>query len=193
MANPTISERNRVRTNLILRPQLRSEYWVWHNGQMTVPLETTPKPDLRDLLAAERTFLAWIRTGLALMGFGFVVARFGIFLQQLQLVQHASAVPNQPLSLWFGTALIAVGVAVFLLSAWQHVRLVQELNHGEPVASRPSTHAVAIALFLALVGLAMAIYLISVRARSQDRKTNAEQALSMAMDNGIVDKRVTTL
>ncbi len=36
--------------------------------------------DLRDYLAAERTFLAWIRTGLALMGFGFVVARFGLFL-----------------------------------------------------------------------------------------------------------------
>ncbi len=38
--------------------------------------------DPRVLFAAERTFLAWIRTGLALMGFGFVVARFGIFLQQ---------------------------------------------------------------------------------------------------------------
>jgi Domain of unknown function (DUF202) len=43
-------------------------------------------------LAAERTFLAWIRTGLALMGFGFVVARFGLFLQTLQISQ-----PNLPL------------------------------------------------------------------------------------------------
>jgi putative membrane protein len=41
--------------------------------------------DPRVLFAAERTFLAWIRTGLALMGFGFVVARFGIFLQQIML------------------------------------------------------------------------------------------------------------
>ena len=39
---------------------------------------------LSDYLAAERTLLAWIRTGLALMGFGFVVARFGIFLQEFQ-------------------------------------------------------------------------------------------------------------
>jgi len=37
-----------------------------------------------DFLAAERTFLGWIRTGLALMGFGFVVARFGLFVQELQ-------------------------------------------------------------------------------------------------------------
>ena len=132
-----------------------------YNYQMPAPAHITPTPDLRDLLAAERTFLAWIRTGLALMGFGFVVARFGLFLQQLQLVQHASAAPTYG-SLWFGTALIAVGVVVFVLSAWHHVRLVHELNRGGPVPSRPSTQAVTIALFLALVGLAMAIYLISV-------------------------------
>jgi uncharacterized membrane protein YidH (DUF202 family) len=44
-----------------------------------------------DYLAAERTFLAWIRTGLALMGFGFVVARFGLFLTELQIAQDGSA------------------------------------------------------------------------------------------------------
>jgi hypothetical protein len=43
---------------------------------------------LNDYLAAERTLLAWIPTGLALMGFGFVVARFGLFLQQLQIAQQ---------------------------------------------------------------------------------------------------------
>jgi putative membrane protein len=79
---------------------------------MNAPPEAKQKPDLRDLLAAERTFLAWIRTGLALMGFGFVVARFGLFLKQLELLQHAQARPSYGLSLWFGTALIAAGVVV---------------------------------------------------------------------------------
>ena len=46
---------------------------------MKEPTEAAPKADLRDYLAAERTMLAWLRTGLALMGFGFVVARFGLF------------------------------------------------------------------------------------------------------------------
>ena len=50
--------------------------------KMDAPTEIKPKAALSDYLAAERTLLAWIRTGLALMGFGFVVARFGLFLQQ---------------------------------------------------------------------------------------------------------------
>src|SRR5579864_1762287 len=129
---------------------------------MDVRSPTSQKPDLRDSLAAERTFLAWIRTGLALMGFGFVVARFGLFLKQLELLDHAAPEASYGLSLWFGIALIAVGVLVFLFSAWHHLRLVRELNRGGPVPSRPSTQAVLVALFLALVGLAMAIYLISV-------------------------------
>ena len=82
---------------------------------MNAPTETTLKPELRDFLAAERTFLAWIRTGLALMGFGFVVARFGLFLQQIQVVEHAPSAQSYGVSLWFGTALIVVGVAVNIL------------------------------------------------------------------------------
>jgi putative membrane protein len=116
-----------------------------------------------DYLAAERTFLAWIRTGLALMGFGFVVARFGLFLQALQAGQSSfRARPYGP-SFWFGTGLIVVGVAVNLISARNHVHLVRQLNRGESGYTRPSSLAVAIAVILAALGLAMAIYLISVR------------------------------
>lgn len=119
--------------------------------------------DLREYLAAERTFLAWIRTGIALMGFGFVVSRFGLFLQRLQILEHQTPARSYGLSLWFGSALIVVGVIINVVSAWHHARLVGTLRLGEPPPPRPSTQAIAIALFLALIGLAMVTYLISVR------------------------------
>ena len=130
---------------------------------MNEPPESRRSADLRDYLAAERTLLAWIRTGLALMGFGFVVARFGLFLQQLQIAQRAPSAQPYGLSLWFGTALIGAGIAVNLFSGWHHARLVHRMNRGQEMHFHSTALAVTTCLFLTLIGLAMAIYLISVR------------------------------
>jgi uncharacterized protein (DUF302 family)/uncharacterized membrane protein YidH (DUF202 family) len=140
-----------------------------------------------DYLAAERTFLAWIRTGLALMGFGFVVARFGLFLQAMQIGQsNYQARPFGP-SFWFGTALIVLGVVVNIVCARNHIRLVQELNQGGTAFSRPSSLAIAVAALLAVLGLAMAIYLISVREPSQEHlETSKEKSMTSDLGNGIV-------
>src|ERR1700723_1785493 len=102
------------------------------------------KARISDYLGAERTLLAWIRTGLALMGFGFVVARFGLFLQELQASQRFPSLQPYGLSLWFGVALIAMGVAMNLFSAWRHSRLIRELNLGEEPNSRLSAIAIAV-------------------------------------------------
>jgi putative membrane protein len=112
-----------------------------------------------DFLAAERTFLAWIRTGVALMGFGFVVARFGLFLQALRAETREVPAHSSGLSLAFGTALIVIGVAVNVLSAWNHLRLVHGLNDNLEY-NRPSSAAIAVAVLLAVIGTALAIYLV---------------------------------
>jgi uncharacterized protein (DUF302 family)/uncharacterized membrane protein YidH (DUF202 family) len=140
-----------------------------------------------DYLAAERTFLAWIRTGLALMGFGFVVARFGLFLQALQIGQPN--LPLRPLGLspWFGTALILLGIIVNVWSVWSHIRLVQELNRGGTAFARPSYLAIIVAVLLATLGLAMAIYLISLREpRQAHLEYMQENSMTAHSENGLV-------
>lgn len=138
------------------------------------------KASLADYLAAERTLLAWIRTGLALMGFGFVVARFGLFLQEFQTIQHVPIARSSGPSLWFGTALIAVGVLVNIAAGWSHVRLVRELNRGEAEHARGAMQPVIVAFLLALVGLAMAIYLVTVRGSARSHAPNAEQTSQLS-------------
>jgi putative membrane protein len=118
--------------------------------------------DPRVYFAAERTFLAWIRTGLALMGFGFVVARFALFLRELQdrdlrLPSHATG-----FSLWLGIALVGLGVTVHVSAAAGHVRLTRKLRDGTWLLGRTSALGLAVALLLASVGLAMAIYFLRV-------------------------------
>jgi uncharacterized protein (DUF302 family)/uncharacterized membrane protein YidH (DUF202 family) len=132
-----------------------------------------------DYLAAERTFLAWIRTGLALMGFGFVVARFGLFLRALQFGQPNLPAPSYGLSVWFGTALIIIGVIVNIWSLRNHLRLIEDLNQGGTAFKRPSSLAIIVALILAVIGAVMAVYLISVEPRQ-------EKTMTSNSDNGIV-------
>lgn len=115
--------------------------------------------DARTLLAEERTFLAWIRTGIALMGFGFVVARFGLFLRELASLRTVGPLRSSALTVPLGTALLVAGVLVNLFASVHHVRTVRALNTGAPLAAKPSTMAIVVAVGLALAGLAMAVYL----------------------------------
>jgi putative membrane protein len=154
---------------------------------MDVPTGPGQRAALGDYLCAERTLLTWIRKGLALMGFGFVVARFGLFPQQLQI---APSVQPFGLSLRFGTALIGPGVAAHLFSGWHHHRLTRLMDPGQ--ATRPhTTLAIATPMFFALVGLGMAIYLLSVRAPAQSNsennsRNNQETPMGPITEKGII-------
>jgi putative membrane protein len=119
-------------------------------------------PTLRDYYAAERTLLAWIRTAIALMGFGFVVARFGIFLRELTAVQNARLLRSAGLSVWFGIALLAFGVVVNLAATDQYRREIRALNREADRERHTSGLALWTGLGLAIMGVAMAAYLIAI-------------------------------
>jgi inner membrane protein YidH len=119
--------------------------------------------DPRVFFAAERTLLAWVRTGLTIMAFGFVVARFGLFLRLLAAQQAGAVVEattRHDLSGIVGIALVLVGTACMILGAIQHRSYVATL----PPADVPRTHdpiyPILLALFLAALGVALAIYLM---------------------------------
>ena len=121
--------------------------------------ETPPAMDPRVGLAAERTLLAWVRTGLALMGFGFVVARFGLFLHEIAATRTSPPAPSSGLSLWIGGGLVVLGVGVNLAAAVRHVRLLRRLERGEPYRASVWSLGVALTLLLACIGVVMTAYL----------------------------------
>ena len=124
--------------------------------------------DPRTYFAAERTFLAWIRTGLGLMGVGFAVSRFGLFLREMRASElHGQSLGNAihgtGLSVYAGVGLVVLGVLVNVVAVLQHVQTVRELRAGNWTAGRISLSGVVLAAVLALLGVAMAGYLLYLR------------------------------
>jgi inner membrane protein YidH len=114
--------------------------------------------DPRVLFAAERTLLAWQRSAIALMGFGFVVERFGLFLQ---IMAHQPLAGSQRgVSLGFGVLLLVLGAVVALISARQFRQVAKNLD---PAVLPPGywTHVgVGLNIIIAVIALALALHFL---------------------------------
>jgi putative membrane protein len=114
----------------------------------------------RDHLANERTFLAWLRTGVATIVFGFAVGRFSIALQEL-LQFEGKAAPTPGLTAWLGVVSIIAGVLAILAG---HMRYHQTRAQIERGTFEPPRYTIDIsALLLAAFGLMLAGYLVWIK------------------------------
>jgi putative membrane protein len=111
--------------------------------------------------SAARTFLAWIRTGLALMGLGFVVARFDLFLREIALTSQKQAFVPTQLSLWAGAALLLIGALLNVTATMRHFGLIKKLDPRIATGS-PSGIIIAAALAVAALGLILTVDLMLV-------------------------------
>ena len=117
--------------------------------------------DPRLYFAAERTLLAWLRTGLTVMAFGFVIARFGLFLQIVALqAPGVLAHAHSGMSALFGVVLVGIGTAMVLTATVQHRKFVATL----PAPDRPRPHSgdtllLVSSILVTLAGVALTAYL----------------------------------
>ena len=114
-----------------------------------------------DHAANERTFLAWVRTAIAVMAFGFLIERFDLFLKfavpqtaQQQVAPHGQAFANAA-----GLAFIAIGVAMIVISGVRFVKTAKDIETEAEVPSPGERFDVALAVLIGLLGAALFLYM----------------------------------
>lgn len=120
-------------------------------------MEDTDRDKVRDHLANERTFLAWVRSSVAIMAFGFVVVKFSLFLKQLSLLLGAKA-GYRGLSPIIGVGLVITGAIILTLAYFRFKRVEAWLDSASP--SPRSTLIPFLSVAILLFALLLIAYLV---------------------------------
>ena len=114
--------------------------------------------DPRVFFAAERTLLAWSRTSITVMVFGFVVERFGLLAKML--LPKGGEIIERSISFWVGLVFILFGVTLSVVSTIQYLRVLRTLRKEEVPQGYWRHLGVVTNLVLAVLGVLVAIYLL---------------------------------
>jgi putative membrane protein len=112
-----------------------------------------------EYLANERTFLAWIRTSIAIISLGFVTAKFGVWLREFAVrLDPRVQMHGRGTSLWMGVGMMLFGAILPLLAVWRYHVVNLAIERGEVKADRGLIILVTVAV--ALLAIAMIIYML---------------------------------
>jgi putative membrane protein len=112
----------------------------------------------RDHAANERTLLAWIRTGIAFMVFGFAIARFGLFLKEVSQMEPSPQPRHAMGSAWFGVALVVLGLVTNAVATVRYRAIRRALEEQRDISMSPRL-AYVVGAGSVLVAAAMAAVL----------------------------------
>jgi putative membrane protein len=116
--------------------------------------------DPRVFFAAERTLLAWQRSAIALVGLGFVIERFGLFMRLMAAAGGGQPVASGRTSLVFGVALLLIGAAVATVSAIQFRRFIRVLSASEIPAGYAAWFGPFVNFALAVIALSLSAWFV---------------------------------
>lgn len=118
-----------------------------------------------DHAANERTFLAWVRTGIATIAFGFVVEKFNLFVRTIAETSLSNGVAHQHLerfsgafSHYDGLALIIIGIAIITVSLFRFVRTSRMIDDRQSHSASGIKTELVLAVVLGLMVLSMTVY-----------------------------------
>jgi len=118
----------------------------------------------RDHAANERTYLAWVRTGITVMVLGFIVEKFELFLASLQGLLagkvHAVAVEKGPELV--SMALVSFGVLVIVAGAVRFFRMKSQLDSAGGITYRGTALTIGMTLVLLAFGIYLLLYLARI-------------------------------
>lgn len=130
------------------------------NENKTFVKEIIKQQNASEHLANERTLLAWIRTSIGIMAFGFVVVKFSLFIKQISLIldKNIRIPPQRGYSSLIGILLVGVGAIVLLLSYLKYKKTEKQLNNENFKSS--STLVFSLAITILIISVLLILYLI---------------------------------